>query len=86
VRWFWQPRGSGDLLTDEQQAFGILERARLREVLEAALMTPTGPSVPNARDATLLRKLDPATMVVREDGKVMKGPNFIPPDMTRAVK
>jgi hypothetical protein len=39
--------------------FGILERARLREVLEAALMTPTGPSIPNARDAVLLRKLDP---------------------------
>jgi hypothetical protein len=33
-----------------------------------------------------MRKLDPATMVVREDGKVMKPPGFVPPDMSQAVR
>jgi hypothetical protein len=29
VRWFWQPRGSGDLLTDEQQAQQLTQVAEL---------------------------------------------------------
>lgn len=32
-----------------------------------------------------MSKLDPATMVVREDGKVMKPPGFVPPDMSAAL-
>ena len=32
-----------------------------------------------------MSKLDPATMVVREDGKVLKPPGFVPPDMSDAV-
>lgn len=33
-----------------------------------------------------MSKLDPATMVVRGDGKVMKPPGFVPPDMSAAVE
>ena len=33
-----------------------------------------------------MSKLDPATMVVREDGKVLKPPGFVPPDMSAAVE
>jgi predicted HAD superfamily Cof-like phosphohydrolase len=32
-----------------------------------------------------MSKLDPATMVVRDDGKVLKPPGFVPPDMSEAV-
>lgn len=32
-----------------------------------------------------MSKVDPATMVVREDGKILKPPGFVPPDMTAAV-
>lgn len=33
-----------------------------------------------------LSKLDPATMVVRADGKVLKPPGFVPPNMVEAVR
>lgn len=33
-----------------------------------------------------MSKLDPATMVVRDDGKVMKPPGFVPPDMSGAIR
>jgi predicted HAD superfamily Cof-like phosphohydrolase len=33
-----------------------------------------------------MSKLDPATMVVRDDGKVMKPEGFVPPDMTEAIR
>ena len=33
-----------------------------------------------------MSKLDPATMVVREDGKIMKPPGFVPPDMTAVIR
>lgn len=32
-----------------------------------------------------MSKLDPATMVVRGDGKILKPPGFVPPDMSPAV-
>jgi predicted HAD superfamily Cof-like phosphohydrolase len=32
-----------------------------------------------------MSKLDPATMVVREDGKILKPPGFIPPNMREAI-
>jgi len=32
-----------------------------------------------------MSKLDPATMVVRADGKVLKPPGFMAPDMTEAI-
>lgn len=33
-----------------------------------------------------MSKLDPATMVVRGDGKIMKPPGFVSPDMSAAVR